>query len=442
VRRAALVLVLALLVPPPLRAAPAKSEEEKAAMSLYNKGRARFDAGAWVAAEDFFAKSMAVYETPYARLYRAASLARMARCGDAMGLLESFPLERFAAKARDKAREMLTAVQERCVAPVAKAEVEKPAPEPIAPPVDREVPPPVAREVAAPAKEPLAPNVAAVEGPPAAVSPAPAPAALPVPVEPLEAAPAPKAEAARTAAPAARPIVVAPDGKGDYVRLEDALAQAPVGATLHLEAGLHRLSGPLVIRRPVRLVGDGRTATIVVGDGEGFVLRFEGAGPFVLQDLAVEHQGTRWARVVSVAGGEVDVRGIKVSGGVRNLSGRTGGEGLLLEGDTTGSVATSEFTGNALHGIKLSGRARPLLEGNACKANGQVGIAWFEDAGGTARGNSTAANGRYGLSVVDRARPKLEGNACGGDHRGGLYLEGDLPVPRDNRCERYVPQVP
>jgi len=403
---------------PAVASAEGPSEEEKASQSLYNKGRLKFDAGDWVGAEDLFAKSLAVYPNAYARLYRAASLARLARCDESRAELARFAPEAVAAKAREKAKTMVAKVAAMC-APTAKA--------------------PSTPVTATPAS--ATPAVAATE---AVSTPAPG-AGTPGTAEPgAEAARppepvAPAPEKGRTKAGGAKgAIVVSPDGQGDFARLEDALAKAKAGAVIHVNAGIHRLSRPVDVTVPMRLVGDGRSS-VIVGDGEGHVLRFTGKGPYEMHDLAIEHQGGRWARVIVVEGAEVDFRGLKVSGGVRDAAAKRGGEGLLLLGDASGTVTGCEFSGNALHGVKLAGKAHPLLEGNTSLKNGKGGMVWFEESGGTARANTCSSNGQYGMAVVDKAAPKLVGNACADNRRGGLYLEaGRVEGIQDNRCDPYL----
>lgn len=403
-----LILALSLAVRPAVAAG--KSEEEKASMSLYNKGRTLFDAGDWAGAEDLFMKSLAVYANPYARLYRAASLGRLGRCDESRAELARFSPEQVAPKAREKAKAMAEEVRASCAAV-------PPAPAP-----------------AAPATAPPAPAAPA----PAAGSPAPSHA--PGDSPPAGAAPAPVAtDKGRSKGPVAgRPIVVSLEGTGDFIRIEEALAKAKPGALIHLNSGLHRLSKPLDLAAPVRLVGDGKGATIVAGDGEGHVIRFLGKGPFEVHDLAIEHQGSRPARVVIVDGGAVDFRGLKISGGARDAVARQGGDGLLLKGDATGAVTACEFVGNALHGITLTDTAHPVLEGNSSRGNGKGGIVWFGESGGTAKANICSSNGQYGIAVVDKAAPRLVGNACADNGRGGMYLEDGRNVPLlDNRCEMY-----
>ena len=428
---ATVLLALVLALPAIDARAQADSEEEKAARSLYNKGKAKFDAGDWVAAEDLFAKSLTVYANPYARLYRAASLAHLSRCDESRAEMTRFTPDQVAAKARDKARAMVDKVKALCGPAPAKPAVAQgvdrtlavaPAAEPAAaPPAATSRPAEASAATAAPPVETVA------EGEAVAVDAAPVPPAVP--------------EKGKGRASGSRgPILVSPDGSGDYARLEDALARVKPGVVIHLAAGLHRLSKPLDINTPVRLFGDGKS-TVIVGDGEGHVLRFLGKGPFELHDLAVEHQGGRWARVVVVEDGDVDFRGIRVSGGVRDPAARRGGEGLLLLGSAAGVINGCEFASNALHGVKLAGNAHPILEGNTARSNGKGGIVWFEDSGGTARANTCAANGQYGMAVVDRAAPTLIGNLCADNLRGGLYLEsGHIEGLVDNRCAPYQPK--
>ncbi len=428
------LLTLALGLPAFDVRAQADSEEEKAARSLYNKGKAKFDAGDWVAAEDLFAKSLTVYANPYARLYRAASLAHLSRCDESRAEMTRFTPDQVAAKARDKARAMIDKVKALCGPAPAR-----PAAAPAA--VVAAVPAAVAATggaTASPAPaaaQPAEPS-ATTDVPPGATV-AEGEARVPDAPPALPAAP----EKGKGRAPGAKgPILVSPDGSGDYARLEDALARVKPGVAIHLAAGLHRLSKPLDITTPVRLFGDGKS-TVIVGDGEGHVLRFLGKGPFELHDLAVEHQGGRWARVIVVEDGDVDFRGIRVSGGVRDATARRGGEGLLMLGGAAGVITGCEFASNALHGVKMAGNAHPILEGNTARSNGKGGIVWFEGSGGTARANTCAANGQYGMAVVDRAAPKLIGNVCADNLRGGLYLEsGHIEGLVDNRCPPYQPK--
>lgn len=64
-------------------------------------------------------------------------------------------------------------------------------------------------------------------------------------------------------------LVVAPDGSGNLRSLEEAVQQARPGAVIYLKAGIHRLKHPLVIDKPLTLIGEGMETTRIVCDGEG-----------------------------------------------------------------------------------------------------------------------------------------------------------------------------
>jgi hypothetical protein len=116
--------------------------------------------------------------------------------------------------------------------------------------------------------------------------------------------------------------------------LEEAVREAQAGDVLRLKAGEHRLSRPLVIKKPLSLIGEGMDNTRVVCDGEECVVQLQQEGPFVLHDLSIEHEGSRRADVVQVAGGEIDIRRCRFRGGVWDRALDRYGVGLSLRGQT------------------------------------------------------------------------------------------------------------
>ena len=409
-------LVLISMLPHAALLAAEKSDEEKAAMSLYKKGKEHFDAGDWTAASELFAKSITVYTTPYAKIYRAVSLANLSRCTEARIEIDRFPMDMVAEKARDKALDMIGRVKDKCplvlsssrgtAAPVAVSPAPVVQPDPVAP-------------------VPVAPSSGRIEASPATP-------------KAQQSEPSVGDKSRKKPNGDARTIVVSPDGKGDFTSLHDAVAHAKPGSVIHLADGMHRLVKPLEISIAIKLLGDGRGTTSIVGDSEDYVIRFVGKGPFGLHDLSVEHQGGRWARVILVEGGDIDFRGLRISGGFRDDASKRGGEGLVMQADTAGTVTGCEFVGNALHGVKLAGTAHPTLDGNVSNSNGKGGIVWLEESGGVARANTCASNGQYGMAVLNNAKPGLSGNTCSGNRRGGLFLDNpNLEGVSNNRCDLY-----
>jgi parallel beta-helix repeat protein len=217
-------------------------------------------------------------------------------------------------------------------------------------------------------------------------------------------------------------LVVAPDGSGDFHSLEEAVQKARSGATIYLKAGMHRLKRPLVIDKPLTLIGEGMETTRIVCDGEGCVVAFV-------------HEGTEWGDAVRANKGEVQFYRCLFTGGVWDEANKRGGDGLWLYGTARGDVRECVASGNEGTGIRVSGEAQPTLEGNTCRENKGTGIAYWDSAAGTARQNTCVGNEKYGIYVGGQARPTLEGNTCRENKRDGIsYWDNAGGVARSNEC--------
>jgi len=230
-------------------------------------------------------------------------------------------------------------------------------------------------------------------------------------------------------------LVVAPDGNGNLRSLEEAVQQARPGAVIYLKAGIHRLKHPLVIDKPLTLIGEGMETTRIVCDGEGCVVEFSGDGLFSARDLAFVYEGTKWGDAVRANKGEVQFYRCLFTGGVWDEANQRGGSGLWLYGTARGDVRECVASGNEGTGIRVSGEAQPTLEGNACQENKEAGIAYFGRAAGTARQNTCASNEKHGIYVDEQARPTLEGNTCRENKEAGIaYFGSASGTARNNLC--------
>jgi parallel beta-helix repeat protein len=230
-------------------------------------------------------------------------------------------------------------------------------------------------------------------------------------------------------------LVVAPDGSGNFRSLEEAVQQARPGAVIYLKAGIHRLKHPLVIDKPLTLIGEGMETTRIVCDGEGCVVEFSGDGLFSARDLAFVHEGTKWGDAVRANKGEVQFYRCLFTGGVRDEANQRGGSGLWLYGTARGDVRECVASGNEGTGIRVSGEAQPTLEGNTCRENKRSGIAYFGSASGTARNNLCTANKFYGIGIYEQAQPTLEGNTCQENKEAGIaYFGSAAGTARQNTC--------
>ena len=208
----------------------------------------------------------------------------------------------------------------------------------------------------------------------------------------------------------------------DMPTLEGAVEKARAGDIIELPAGEYRLQKPLVVGKSLTLRGAGAARSKVRCEAEGWVLRLEGKGRWQLEGLTWEHGGESWADVVVVEGGELEMRGCVCRGGVQDEANKRSGAGLWLTGKSKGVVRESEFVGNGLHGIQVSGESVPVLEGNRCEENQKVGIAYGDRSGGTARNNICQKNGGSGIEVGGESQVVLEENQCDDNDRYGIYV--------------------
>jgi parallel beta-helix repeat protein len=239
--------------------------------------------------------------------------------------------------------------------------------------------------------------------------------------------------------------------------LEGAVREAQAGAILHLKTGEHRLSHPLELSKPLSLIGEGMGNTRVLCDGEAHVIKLVGDGPFVLHDLSFEHLGSLWANVVEVAGGEINIRRCRFSGGVGVVGEMKTGAGLFLRNQTRGLVANCEpvrnerigilvgdqaqptleansCQGNRVSGILVGDQAQPTLETNTCQGNGE-GIGYTASAAGTARHNTCRAND-HGISIIGQAKPVLEDNTVSDNEENGIIVGSVAhPTLEANTCQ-------
>ena len=178
------------------------------------------------------------------------------------------------------------------------------------------------------------------------------------------------------------------------------------GGRVDIKAGRYVLTDPLTLDNDVELIGEGSDNTFIVSSTGDNVLKFQGPAKFTASGISFEHTGNSAANVIDVADGEINFSNCNFIG-TANTTG--GGVGLWLTGSTTGVVKNSSIKNNRL-GIQINNEAKPNLEGNTIRNNKEIGISYFENAGGTAIGNRVENNEGIGISVEGSASPRLEQN--------------------------------
>ncbi|MBX9628746.1 MAG: right-handed parallel beta-helix repeat-containing protein [Gemmataceae bacterium] len=279
----------------------------------------------------------------------------------------------------------------------------------------------------------------------------------------------------REALPAARV------GDTPYFSLPDAIAAAPPGGTVRLDAGVYTLADRLEVSGPVAIEGPGPGRCVIRSAAGGCVLSVgPAAGGVFLTGVTVEHTGVAPADVVRVAGGKAVFANCVVAGGVTGpdvpgdgvraagsaevlLGGsvveRNGGNGVtardavrvhLADGKVRGNggvgvfaagaaaeVQGTELTQNRQSGVYLSGAVRGSVRGCVLKANGANGILAGAEAVADLRGNTCDRNGGHGIALKDRATVGVTGNTCTSNGAVGIAVVDRVTGEvADNRCDK------
>jgi parallel beta-helix repeat protein len=229
------------------------------------------------------------------------------------------------------------------------------------------------------------------------------------------------------------------DKKGSS--LEALIKHARGGDVIVVPAGDWYLGRGVIIDKPLVLRGEGREHSRLWSGAEGYVLQFVGTGPWRLEGLTVEHVGGRWANVVVVEGGQIEIRNCICRGGVRDIQNQKEGNGILLRGDSRFLIFTCVCNSNGLHGIAVSDRAEGSLEENTCENNDDSGIVCWESAKGFVRQNTCQWNGQHGIRIAEQATGLLESNICKNNQKNGIACFDSAKVTvRQNECCNNVEQ--
>jgi nitrous oxidase accessory protein len=206
-------------------------------------------------------------------------------------------------------------------------------------------------------------------------------------------------------------LVVTPDGPSPT--LADALEKAAPGDTIVVRGGVH--PGPLVVRKPVRLLGEGRP--VIDGRGHGSVVRIEAP--------AAELQGF----VIRASGDVLEREDVGVLVAAPNVRIVDNSIDDVLFGVYLRQAPSSVVRGNRLHGKNLAVPRRGDLirlwysddvtvEGNTTSGGRDV-VLWYSNHL-TIRDNRIS-NGRYGLHFMYCHDATVAGNLlC--DNSVGAFL--------------------
>ena len=219
-------------------------------------------------------------------------------------------------------------------------------------------------------------------------------------------------------------ILVRQDGTGDFEQVQDAVDQAPPGATLLLARGTHTITHPLRITRSLHMKGEGIDQTSIICEEPGAVIDVMADVDFVASDMTIAHLGDRQGDVVRVLSGTFDLQRCRFRGGVWDAKASDAGNGLAIGGMAQGTATECDMIGNLGHGIRVSDDAQVLLDGNTCRFNQGCGVAFLDQSGGLVHRNTCRDNVQDGIYSDQVARPELVDNTCAQNNGSGISYFG------------------
>ena len=215
---------------------------------------------------------------------------------------------------------------------------------------------------------------------------------------------------------------------GDAATIQEAIDAAPAGALIRVGGGT--FTGPLLITRPLSLIGAADGSTIVTAGSAEIAITVRATHDVTLGQLVI--MGGEYgvlveeSRAVRILGSwirDASFVGIRISRSAALIQGNevragSGPYGMGIELANTMSQAHSFIRGNVVHGSTKEGivlhNAEAMIEGNVVRGNGFRGIAINEMSMATITGNTIRDNGDAGIAVVDHSMAEINANEISG----------------------------
>ncbi len=216
-----------------------------------------------------------------------------------------------------------------------------------------------------------------------------------------------------------------------------AVAYAGSGSVVRLAAGEYRLTQPLVLLRPVTLVGGGADETVLRSTASEGAVIIATDGDATLRDLAVVHSGAASASVVMVAAGGYVLERLRVSGGAADSG--TGGFGIVLRSVETPLLPAGgrrELTGvelrdNPAGGVLVAGTEDPRIRDVRVTASEGCGLCFVERSTGWVAGGEIGRT-QVGIRVDDAAAPDVSGARVSESSVGIAFTGSGAPRVTDS----------
>jgi len=260
-------------------------------------------------------------------------------------------------------------------------------------------------------------------------------------------------------------------GRGHFTSISEAIARVPGGARILVAPGHYR--EPLVIDKPLELIGDGPREDIIV-EVEGSTAVVFDTNIGVIRNLTFrQNDKHRKYFCLSIKQGRLELEDCDLSSTsltcltvgnnadprVRRSRIHHGAQGgILIHDNGRGTYEENEIFGNALAGVSVKTGADPVIRRNRIFDGRASGVLIFEGGRGTFEDNEIFGNGLAGLEaregaepvvrrtsfydnqggilVSQEARGTFEDNEISGNARSGIEIRAEAdPIMRRNRVQ-------
>jgi hypothetical protein len=229
---------------------------------------------------------------------------------------------------------------------------------------------------------------------------------------------------------AVKTLVVSLDSTGDYRLIQEAIDQAPRGATIRIKAGEYQEDVTVHSKDGLRLVGDGAQVVTVLGRNRVGTLHIGkwpyGATNVEISGLTIKEHGGLALGVFN--GRQVVLRDLRIEGMVfgQQVEDVRIERCLIGGSETTGvQFADSQATlvGNVVHdndhGVTIAGKSDIRLERNVITRNIFEGVVVTDQAHAVLIRNTIVKNGG-GVAFLGQSRSEASGNIIGLNSAGVL----------------------
>ena len=203
-------------------------------------------------------------------------------------------------------------------------------------------------------------------------------------------------------------VYVGGSGPGNYTLIQAALDNVTAGGTVYVFPGTYHER--IVINKPIHLIGNEKTNTIIDGDNEEYVVTL-GAGYSTLSGFTIIHSGRTFPKAGVYVKSDKNI----VSGNI--LTGNY--YGMRLESTQRNTISGNEIIHNLRCGVYFSRASNNILTGNIVSNHSFNGFGLYEFSNNnTLLENILSQNNFSGINIRDSIGNRVVDNRILGDHIG------------------------